>query len=153
MPLFHDLFLALSTNALMRNVVMNFPLSRRVARRFVAGETLDEAIAVVAKLNRQKMNVTFDVLGESVTTESEARAAKDEYLRALDAIAAHRVSSHVSVKLTQMGLDLSPDLCLDHLRQIVAQARTIGSFARIDMEDSHHTKATLNVQNPARRVR
>ncbi|MBI3914398.1 MAG: proline dehydrogenase family protein [Chloroflexi bacterium] len=150
MNLLHDFFLALSTNARMRQIVTTFPLSRRVARRFIAGETLEEAIAVVEKLNRQNLTVTFDVLGESVTTEAAARAAKDEYLRALDAIAARRVQSHVSVKLTQMGLDLSPDLCLENMRQIAAKARALGSFARIDMEDSQHTHATLNIYKTLR---
>ncbi len=150
MPLFRDLFLALSTNALMRQAVLTFPLSRRVTRRFIAGETLDEAIQVVEKLNQQNLNVTCDVLGESVTTEAEARAAKDEYLRALAAIAAHRAAAHVSVKLTQMGLDISRDLCLDNLRQIIGKARAMGSFTRIDMEDAPHTQATLNVYKTVR---
>ncbi len=145
MPLLRDAFLLMSTNPLMRAFVVGFPLSRRVSRRFVAGETLPEAIDVVQKLNRQGMSVTFDHLGESVTTESEAREAKDEYLRALDAIAASQVSSQVSVKLTQMGLDLSPDLCLEHMRQIIARAKTIPTFVTIDMEDSGHTQITLDI--------
>ena len=103
MSLLRDAFLAMSTNALVRKFVVGFPLSRRVSRRFVAGETLDEAIAVVKKLNQQGLLVTFDHLGESVTKESETREATDDYLRSLDAIAAHRVSSHVSVKLTPVG--------------------------------------------------
>ncbi len=145
MPILRDVFLALSTNTLVRNFVVAFPLSRRVSRRFVAGETLDEAIQVVKKLNAQNMQVTFDLLGESVSTEAEAREAKDSYLRALDAIAANHVSSHVSVKLTQMGLDLGPDLCLDNMRQIIAKAKALGTFVRIDMEDSARTQPTLNI--------
>ncbi len=145
MPLLRDLFLKLSTNKMMRDFVVNFPLSRRVSRRFVAGETLDEAIQVVKKLNAQGLAVTFDLLGESVSQESEARAAKDGYLRALDAIAANRVSSQVSVKLTQMGLAIGPDLCLDHMRQILRKAKTIDTLVTIDMEDSPYTQITLNV--------
>ncbi len=145
MPILRDLFLALSTNAMMRTFVVNFPLSRRVARRFVAGETLDEAIAVVKRLNAQGLGVTFDLLGESVTQESEARAAKEGYVRALEAIAANQVQSQVSVKLTQMGLDISVDLCLDHMRQILRQAKKVGTLVTIDMEDSKHTQVTLNV--------
>jgi proline dehydrogenase len=145
MPILRDAFLAMSTNSLVRRFVIAFPLSRIVSRRFVAGETLDEAIQVVKKLNAQNMLVTFDKLGESVTSESEAREAKDGYLRAIDAIAANQVSSHVSVKLTQMGLDLSPDLCLDNMRQIITRAQAIGTFVRIDMEDSARTQATLNI--------
>ncbi len=150
MPMLRDVFLALSTNTYVRNLIVGFPLSRRISRRFVAGETLDEAIQVVKNLNQQNLLVTFDVLGESVTHESEARAAKDEYLHALGAIAANRVASHVSVKLTQMGLDISPDLCLDNMRQIVRKAREVGTFTRIDMEDSKYTQVTLNVYKTLR---
>jgi len=133
MPLLRDLFLAMSTNALMRDFVVGFPLTRRVTRRFVAGETVDEAIEVIQKLSTQGIDVTFDQLGESVTNEAEARAAKDGYLRALDAITAHRVTAQMSVKLTQMGLDLHPDLCLANLREILARAKQIGTLVTIDM--------------------
>lgn len=150
MPVLRDLLLAMSTNAAMRNLVTRFILSRRISRRFVAGETLDEAIAVVRRLNAQGLQVTFDQLGENVTKESEARQAKDGYLRALDAIKSNQVSSHVSVKLSQMGLDLSRDLCLDNMRQIVAKAKEVGTFVRIDMEDSGHTQATLNIYKTLR---
>lgn len=150
MPFLRDLFLSMSTNTVIRRFIIDFPLSRRVSRRFVAGETLEEAIEVVRKLNAQGQQVTFDLLGESVTKESEARAAKDSYLRALQAIQAAQVSSQVSVKLSQMGLDLSADLCLDNLRQIAAKAKEIGSFVTIDMEDSQHTQATLNVYKTLR---
>ena len=145
MPLLRDLFLAMSTNALMRDFVVGFPLTRRVTRRFVAGETVDEAIEVIQKLSTQGIDVTFDQLGESVTNEAEARAAKDGYLRALDAITAHRVTAKMSVKLTKMGLDLHPDLCLANLREILARAKQIGTLVTIDMEDSQHTQVTLNV--------
>ncbi len=145
MPILRDLFLAMSTNSVVRSFVIHFPLSRRVTRRFVAGEMLDEAIAVVKKLNKEGILVTFDQLGESVTNEAEAREAKDGYLRALDAIAANKVSSQVSVKLTQMGLDLNTDLCLDNMRQILRKAKQISTLVTIDMEDSHYTQVTMNV--------
>ncbi len=145
MALLRDLFLALSTNDFVHWLVVTFPLSRRVSRRFVAGETLEEAMLVVQRLNAQGMYATLDALGESVTREAEARAARDEYLRALDAIRTHAVQSHVSVKLTQMGLDLSPDLAFGNIRQIVAKAKHVGTFARIDMEDSTKTQTTLSI--------
>ena len=145
MAFLRDLFLALSTNSAMRQFVMSFPLSRRVSRRFVAGETREEAVAAIRKLNSQGLLVTLDVLGESVTNESEARAAKDEYLQALMAIRANGVQSHVSVKLTQMGLGINPDLAFDNVRQITARAKEVNSFTRIDMEDSTATQATLNI--------
>jgi len=140
-----DLFLAMSTNEAVRKLVIGFPLSRRVTRRFVAGETLDEAIAVVHKLAKENLLVTFDQLGESVTQASEARAAKDGYLRALDALAANQLASHVSVKLTQMGLDLDAELCRDNMRQIIRRAHAIGALVTIDMEDSAHTQVTLDM--------
>jgi proline dehydrogenase len=150
MGLVRNVFLAMSTNSLVHEAVVGFPLSRRVSRRFVAGEKLEEAIQVIRNLNQQNLQVTLDVLGESVTQEAEARAAKDEYLRALDAIAANRVTSHVSVKLTQMGLAVDPDLALDNVRQIVGKAKAIGSFTRIDMEDATRTQATLNIYKTLR---
>jgi proline dehydrogenase len=150
MALLRDVFLAMSTNSLVNRAVVGFPLSRPVSRRFVAGEKLAEAIQVIRKLNSQNLQVTLDVLGESVTQESEARAAKDEYLNALDAIAANGVKSHVSVKLTQMGLAIDPDLALDNVRQIVGKAKTIGSFTRIDMEDATRTQSTLNIYKTLR---
>ncbi|MEW5717179.1 MAG: proline dehydrogenase family protein [Chloroflexota bacterium] len=145
MPILRDVFLAMSTNAWVRRFVVGFPLSRRVTRRFVAGETIDEAIQVVRKLREQGIDVTFDQLGESVTNAAETRAAKDGYLRALDAIAANQVASQVSVKLTQMGLDINPDLCLANLREILTRAKHVGTLVTIDMEDSQHTQVTLDV--------
>lgn len=150
MSITRNIFLAMSKNTWIRRAVVGFPLSRIVSRRFVAGETLDEAIGVIRKLNGQNLNVTLDVLGESVSNESEARAAKDEYLRALTAIASNGVKSNVSVKLTQMGLSLNTDLCLDNMRQIVQKAKEIGAFTRIDMEDSSCTSATLNIYKTLR---
>ncbi len=150
MSVLRDVFLAMSTSNLVRALVVGFPSSRRVSRRFVAGEKLDDAIQVVRKLKAQKLLVSLDHLGESVTQESEALEAKNDYLRALDAIAANQVASHVSVKLTQMGLDLRPDLCLENMRQVVGKAKDVGTFVRIDMEDSHHTQSTLNVYKTLR---
>lgn len=145
MPILRDTFLAMSTNSMVNKVVVGFPLSRRVTRRFVAGEKLDEAIQVIRKLNQQELQVTLDVLGEAGKVEAEARAAKDQYIRALEAISANGVSSHVSVKLTQMGLAIDPELCLDNMRQIVGKAKAIGSFTRIDMESAAYTQSTLNI--------
>jgi proline dehydrogenase len=150
MPVLRDAFLAMSTNSLVRALVVGFPPSRRVSRRFVAGETLEDAIQVVRKLNAQQLVVSLDHLGESVTQETEAQEAKEDYSRALEAVASKELKSHVSVKLTQLGLDLRPDLCIENMRQLVGKAREIGTFVRIDMEDSHHTQATLNVYKTLR---
>lgn len=145
MSIARDVFLAMSTNSLVRRAVVGFPLSRIVSRRFVAGETLDEAIGAVKSLNGQNLRVTLDVLGESVSRDSDARAAKDQYIKSLDAIAASGVTSNVSVKLTQMGLQLNHDLCLDNMHQIVSKAKQVNAFARIDMEDSKCTAETLDI--------
>ncbi len=145
MPLFRDFFLALSTNSAARNFVVGFPLSRKATRRFVAGETLDDAINAVKKLNSEGLLATLDHLGESVVSANDARRAKDDYLVALDAIQQHNLQSHVSVKLTHMGLDIDPELCLDNMRQIVGKAQAIGTKTRIDMEDSARTQITLNI--------
>lgn len=145
MPILRDTFLALSTNPIAHKAVVGFPLSRRVTRRFVAGETLDDAVRAVKKLNSEGLLATLDHLGESVVNADDARRAKDDYLVALDAIQQNNLQSHVSVKLTHMGLDIDPALCLDNMRQIVAKAHAIGTNARIDMEDSAHTQSTLNI--------
>lgn len=145
MPIFRDAFLKMSTNAVAHRMVVGFPLSRKITRRFVAGETLDDAVHAVQRLNAEGLLATLDHLGESVTNSEEARRAKDDYLVALDAIQKNNLKSNVSVKLTQMGLDLDPELCLDNLRQIVRKAREIGAMTRIDMEDSPRTQITLNL--------
>jgi len=145
MPFLRDLFLACSTNNLVRQAVIAFPLSRRFTRRFIAGETLDDAITTIRTLNNDRILATLDHLGENVTSEAEARAAADDYLRALDAIAATGVRSHVSVKLTQMGLELSDDFCYTNTRRIAQRAKEIGSFLRIDMEGSAYTQRTLEL--------
>lgn len=145
MPIMRDAFLALSTNSAARNAVIGFPLSRKMTRRFVAGETLDDAVRAVKQLNREGLLVTLDHLGESVATADDARRAKDDYLVALDAIAQNQLQSHVSVKLTHMGLDIDPELCLDNMRQIVGKAQQLGTKTRIDMEASARTQITLNI--------
>lgn len=145
MPILRDAFLALSTNPAAHKMVVGLPLARQVTRRFVAGETLNDAVHAVKKLNADGLLATLDHLGESVVNPDDARRAKDDYLVALDAIAEHQLQSHVSVKLTHMGLDIDPELCLDNMRQIVGKAQAIGAKTRIDMEDSARTQVTLNI--------
>lgn len=145
MPALRDAFLALSTNPAAHKAIVGFPLSRKLTRRFVAGETLADAVHAVQQLNEQGLAATLDHLGESVTNADQARRAKDAYLAALDAIAQHRLRSHVSIKLTHMGLDIDPALCLDNIEQIAAKAQSIGSKMRIDMEDSTRTQVTLDL--------
>lgn len=134
---------ALSKNEQARRFVTHFGPARRFARRFVAGETLDEAIAAVRVLNSRGLLATLDHLGENVTSEAEARASAGEILNMLDRIASAPVQSHVSLKITQMGLDLSPQLCQENVEHILRKAGSGGNFVRIDMEDSNYTERTL----------
>ncbi len=119
--------------------------SRQFASRFVAGETLDEAIQVARLLSDKGISTSLDLLGESVTDEKAAAASRDEVIAALDRIAATGVDANVSVKLTQMGLDLNEDLCVANMRQVLERARQHDVFVRIDMEGSPYTERTLNL--------
>jgi proline dehydrogenase len=121
------------------------PIVRRVSRRYIAGDTLDEAVRTVADLNGEGLMATLDVLGESVTDRSLVDAAVREYAAAIDAIRKGRLDANISIKPTQFGLSLDFDLCLDRVRTLVAQARDAGNFVRIDMEDSRCTSATLDL--------
>ncbi len=143
--------LALSRNAHMQSTLVRFPPSRRVARRFVAGETLDDAVEVIRTLNANGMKATLDHLGENVTTPDEAREAAEAYVRALEAIGQAELGSGVSVKLTHLGLDLAQDLAYENLRRIAAKAREVGRFVRIDMESSAYTDITLEMYRRVRR--
>lgn len=115
------------------------------ARRFVAGEDWESAAAQVRGLNEHGMVATMDYLGESVADRAMAEAARDVYLGLLDSIQAAGLTANVSLKLTQMGLDIDPDLCYENVRAIVRKARGLGSFVRIDMEDSPRTGGTISL--------
>lgn len=145
MSVMRTVLIALSKNKALQDLIVRVPVSRRMARRFVAGETLEDAIAAVKGLNAQGMLATLDHLGENIASEAEARAAADEYLVALEALFAAQANSNVSVKLTQMGLDLDDDFCLDNVTRIVTKAAELGNFVRIDMEGSPHTERTLAI--------
>ena len=126
------------------------PVIRRVASRYVAGETLDDALAAVSRLNEEGASATLDVLGEDVTNRDEIRFFVDEYRRALEAIAERRLDCNISVKLSAMGLRIDPDLALENFRELAVEARRRGNFVRIDMEDSSITQATLDLFRRAR---
>lgn len=128
-----------------RRIVTTWSLSWRAASRFVAGETLEEAIKVVKILNSNNINATLDHLGEHVTTDEEAREATKSIESTLRAIDSAGVCSNVSIKLTQIGLALSEQLCEDNLRQILATAREYNNYVRIDMEDSPWVDTTLRL--------
>lgn len=151
MPILRSTLIALSRNKALQDLIVRMPVSRRMARRFVAGETLADAIAAVQNVNAAGMLATLDHLGENVTNEAEAIAAAAEYLTALDAIRTAGVRSNVSVKLTQMGLDLGEDFCFTNMRRIVEHAAALGNFVRIDMEGSPYTERTIGIYRRLRR--
>ena len=120
-------------------------LLTRMARSFVAGETADEALEVVKRLNERGVMATLDVLGEGVKDRKTADQAVQAYLDLLDAINRSGVNSHVSLKLTQMGLDIDVEYCYENMVKIVSRAARLGNFVRIDMEGSPHTQRTLDI--------
>ncbi|HEX2610804.1 MAG TPA: proline dehydrogenase family protein [Gemmatimonadales bacterium] len=128
--------------------IFNFVRKNRVARkfasRFVAGETIEEAVEATQELAGRGITASLDFLGESVTMESEAVAARDQYLEMLDRLAAARQQVNVSVKLTQMGLDISEDLCYANMERILDKAAALRGFVRLDMESSEYTQKTLD---------
>ena len=126
-------------------MVMRHDLLRGMAQRYVAGEELADGIVVAATLNTQRLLVSLDHLGESVTNGAEARRAAAAYLDALDALAGDHVEGNISLKLTQLGLDVAREMAVAHLRKVLARARELDTFVRIDMESSAYTQRTLDV--------
>jgi proline dehydrogenase len=135
----------------MRDLILKLGFARNASRRFVAGETCEDAMSVIAAQAKQSILSTIDHLGESVETEAQARQAAQDYLDALDRIASSGVTSHVSLKLTQFGLDVSGDLCRELVLSVIERAAQIGAFVRIDMEGSLHTERTLAVYRDMRK--
>jgi len=115
------------------------------ARRFIAGETVEEAIEAARAIERDRLMVTLDFLGESVATMAEADAATRAYLGVLDTIAASGVERNISLKLTQLGLTIDRATCVDNLRRILDAGQAKDFFVRIDMENSPFTEVTLGV--------
>ena len=126
------------------NFVRRNGLARRFASRFVAGESIDQGVEAARELSRRGITASLDLLGESVSAEAEAVAARDQYLRMLDRMAASGAEVNVSVKLTQMGLDIAEELCLANMTAILEQAATLHGFVRLDMESSAYTQRTLD---------
>lgn len=138
-------FLWLSEQPRIFRFVRRNRLARHFASRFVAGETVDEAVATLHDLNAAGLSASLDLLGESVLHAEEAVRARDTYLELLDRIRAATANANVSVKLTQMGLDIDESLCIANMRAIIAKAKAYDSFVRIDMEQSTYTAKTLQL--------
>jgi proline dehydrogenase len=130
-------------NDRVRDTVLSLPMARRFAGRFVAGETRAQALAAVRQLRAEGIRATVDYLGENVGDRAAAERIADEYEALLGDFAAHGLDTHVSVKLTALGLDVDEELCLAGLGRIAARALANDSFVRIDMEGSAYTARTL----------
>jgi proline dehydrogenase len=116
-----------------------------LAKRFIAGETKEQAFTAVRRLNKMGMETTLDILGENVTSSEMARNLADLYIDLVNSIAHEKITANVSVKLTQMGLDVSDDFCFENVSRIIKAAAAHGNFVRIDMEGSKYTERTLQL--------
>ena len=141
------LFFALSRSRTLKRLASRYGMEtpESFARRFIAGETVEEAIRDARALQERGMLLTLDYLGESVRTTDEATAATREYVRLIDVIVASGIERNVSLKLTQLGVDVDRATCVDNLRRILQPASTHGFFVRIDMENSRYTDVTMEV--------
>ena len=147
-----DTMLYLARQDGIRKFVSHNTAARRVARRFVAGESLDDAMLVAHTLNKQHISVSLDHLGENVSDAAEAEAAAGDYVRILDRIAAEDAEANISIKLTALGLDIGADLCRANLDQVLSRARALNIFVRVDMEGSDYTQATMDMVSDLRRT-
>jgi proline dehydrogenase len=138
-------FLYLSQQRTLRRWMETHRAARRLTRRFVAGETLAEVLAVAAALSAEGIFTAVDHLGENVTSLAEAEGSTDAYMAALNEIAARNLPATVSIKVTQFGIDLSEAACLDNVRRLARRAKEIGSRVEIDMEATPYTDRTLNI--------
>jgi proline dehydrogenase len=121
------------------------PVLHRVARRYIAGERLDDALATVRRLAASGSVATIDILGEHVTGRAQAEATREAYKEALTRLDAERLPSGISVKPTALGLAIDPDFCLANVEDLAARAAEHGRFLRVDMEESTYTGATLDL--------
>jgi proline dehydrogenase len=133
-----------------KNFFLRFRFFRDTAWRFVAGESLDDAIRAVRETNRMRIKASLDLLGENTLSREDAVRAADQVEGMLDRIAAEKVDSNVSVKLTQLGLDLDTEFCFQNLMRIARHAAAAGNFIRVDMEDHNYTERTLDIVLKAR---
>src|SRR5205823_5427240 len=121
------------------------PAAHKLTRRFVAGETLEEVLAVCARLQAEGIFTALDYLGENVRSLEEAAGSVEVYLAALDQIAARGLPATISIKATQFGLDLSEEACLDNVRRLARRAQETSNRVEIDMESSRYTDRTLAI--------
>jgi len=135
----------LSSQERLKEFATHFKLFKRLTTRFIAGENINEAIAAIRDLNARGCSASFDHLNESVTSMAETEAEVREYLDVLARIDESGIDSNVSIKLTQFGLEIDPELAYQNARRVVEDAARRGNFVRIDMEGSNVTQATIDV--------
>lgn len=144
-PMLKESMLYLAKQDAIRHFAETNVIGQRVARRFVAGETLDDAVRVAHKLNSRRISASLDHLGENTSDEREASAATNDYVNILDRIHQQGVDANISIKLTALGLDISESLCRDNLTRVLSRAQEYGTFVRVDMEGSEYTQRTMDI--------
>jgi proline dehydrogenase len=144
-----SLLISLSHQRSLARLATQTPITRPVVARFVAGETLAEALPAIDELKRAGLRTTVDVLGESITSAEQAEAAAESYLATIAALSSAGLDVNVSAKLTALGLEVSRDACKANVTRIVEAARAAGGFVRIDMEDHTKTEATIAIWREA----
>jgi proline dehydrogenase len=148
MGLMRSLLLAASQNRWLRDHATHYSFVRGTVARFMPGETLDDALGAAEALRSKKIGTVFTHLGENIKDRSEAQHVREHYLEALDRIGERGLQAEISVKLTQLGLDLSPDLCFEHLSAIIERAQR-DSIVWVDMEASNYVDTTLDLYRRA----
>lgn len=145
MPLLRSIFIALSRNSTLRRFVESSTPGRRMSSRFVAGFRIEDALTTARALTSQGMAVTLDSLGENVSTPGQAGQSAQIYHWLLDAIAPSEINANVSLKLTQMGMDLGQELAYETVAKLVRHAAEANNFVRVDMEGTAYTQATIDM--------
>jgi proline dehydrogenase len=135
----------------LKRLVTSNPVARRVARRFIAGDTLDEAEQTIRVLNERGASVALDYLGENTESEAQARESTGAYLAALDRVQEYGLDANISVKLTAMGLDLRRELALEEATRVAARGKEVGAMVGVDMESHAYVDRTLDVVEALRR--
>lgn len=148
MALMRTMLLAASQNVWLREHAVKYPFVRRSVSRFMPGETLEDALAAAQSLRQKGVGSVFTHLGENVADRNEARWVTEHYLQVIDRIHESGTNTEVSVKLTQLGLDLSPEFCTENLEQIIQRERK-EAIVWVDMEASNYVEATLDIYRRA----
>lgn len=141
--LYRKVLLTVSGSRLVERLTLKY--GKKMARKFIAGDTLEQALEETKRLNQLGIMVTLDHLGEGITSLDEATGYKNQYIKLLEGISGHRVNANVSLKPTQMGLSLDQETCYANVRSVAARAKELGNFVRLDMEDSTFTQVTIDM--------